>query len=196
MRSIPVDHQKEIAQFIKNGDFEQTDEGLLIHRSILARGRYTHSVNGQDVRVDYNLIPTEGIAYILDSSLGATAKISAWYLAAFSGNVSPAANWTAANFASQASEITSTTEGYSNATRPTWTPGASSAGVIGNLASKAVFTIVCTTSVNISGAGLLSSNVRGGTSGVLVSASRFNSVRQVYNGDAFELGYEVELQDS
>lgn len=191
-----MNHQKEIAQFVKNGDFEVTPEGLLIHRSILARGRYTHSVNGKDVQVDHNLIPTEGIAYILGAALGATAKITTWYLAVFSGNVNPAASWTAANFATQASEITSTTEGYSNATRPVWTPGAVSAGVIGNLASKATFDIVCTTSVNISGAALLSSNTRGGTTGSLASASRFATVRQVYNGDAFELGYEVELQDS
>jgi hypothetical protein len=189
-------HANEIADFLKNGDFEKTSEGLLIHRSIMARGKYTHSVNGKDEQIDFNLIPAEGIAYILDSALGSTAKISAWYLAAFSGNVSPASNWTAANFATQATEITSTTEGYSNVTRPAWTPGNATAGVIGNLSSKAVFNIVCTTSVNISGAALLSSNVRGGTAGVLASASRFTTVRQVYSGDAFELGYEVELQDS
>lgn len=189
-------HQKDIAKFVKNEDFEVTDAGLLIHRSILARGRYTHSVNGADVQVDHNLIPTEGIAYILGAALGATSKITTWYLAVFSGAVNPAASWTAANFAANASEITSTTEGYSNATRPAWTPGAVSAGVIGNLSSKAVFNIACTTSVNISGAALLSTNTRGGTTGTLASASRFASVRQVYNGDAFELGYEVELQDT
>lgn len=189
-------HLKDLAKFVQSGDYEETPEGLLIHRGILAKGRYTHSVNGQDLRIDPNLIPAEGIAYILGAAVGATAKISAWYLAVFSGNVSPASNWTAANFATQASEITSTTEGYSNATRPAWTAGSVTAGVIGNLASKAVFNIVCTTSVNISGAALLSSNVRGGTSGTLASASRFATVRQVYTGDAFELGYEVELQDS
>lgn len=191
-----MDHQKEIAQFVKNGDFETTPEGLLIHRSILARGRYTHSVNGKDVQVDYNLIPTEGIAYILGAGLGATAKITNWFLTVFSGNVNPAASWTAANFTAQASEITSTSEGYSNVTRPAWTPGSVTAGVIGNLTSKATFNIVCTTSVNISGAALLSNSTRGGTTGVLASASRFGTVRQVYSGDAFELGYEVELQDS
>lgn len=191
-----MDHQKDIAQFVKNGDFETTPEGLLIHRSILARGRYTHSVNGKDERVDHNLIPAEGIAYILGAALGATSKITAWYLTVFSGAVNPAANWTAANFTANATEITSATEGYSNATRPAWTAGAVSAGVIGNLASKATFNIVCTTSVNISGAALLSANTRGGTTGVLASASRFATVRQVYTGDAFELGYEVELQDS
>lgn len=189
-------YQKEIAKFLENGDYEETEAGLLIHRSILGRGRYTHSINGEDIQVDPNLIPTEGIAYILGSALGATAKITTWFLAVFSGNVSAAASWTAANFAAQASEITSTTEGYSNATRPAWTPGSVTAGVIGNLSSKAVFNIVCTTSVNIAGAALLSTNTRGGTTGILASASRFSTVRQVYTGDAFELGYEVELQDS
>jgi hypothetical protein len=187
---------KDIAKFLADGDFEVTQEGLLIHRGIMAKGRYTHSVNGKDLQVDPNLIPAEGIAYILGASLGATSKITTWYLAVFSGNVNPASTWTAANFAAQATEITSTTEGYSNTTRPAWTAGAVTAGVIGNLASKAVFNIVCTTSVNIAGAGLLSTNTRGGTTGTLASASRFATVRQVYTGDAFELGYEVELQDS
>jgi hypothetical protein len=189
-------HKKDVAKFLADGDYEMTDGGILIHGSILGRGRYTHAVNGKDVRVDHNLIPAEGVAYILGTALGATSKISSWYLAVFSGAVNPASNWTAANFASQASEITSTTEGYSNATRPVWTPGSVTAGVIGNLSSQATFNIVCTTSVNISGAALLSSNTRGGTAGVLASASRFGTVRQVYSGDSFQLGYEVELQDS
>jgi hypothetical protein len=192
-----MDHLKDIRKFVRAGDFVATPEGVLIHGCILGRGRYTHSVNGKDVRVDHNLIPTEGIAYIIGAAwLPATAKLTTWFLAPYSGNVDPAANWTGVNFASLATEITSATEGFSNATRPAWTPGAIVAGVLGNLAAKAVFNIVCTTNVNIAGAGLLSSNVRGGTTGTLSSATRFQSVRAVYNGDAFELGYEVELQDS
>lgn len=192
-----IKHARDIAGFIKNGDFEQTEEGLLIHRSICAKGRYVHSVNGgQDERIDTNLVPAEGIAYFLNVALGASAKLSNWYLAVFSGGVTPAANWTAANFPANATEITSTTEGYSNVTRPAWTPGVATAGVIGNLSTRAVFNIVCTSTLNISGAALLSDNVRGGVAGTLVSASRYGSVRVVNNGDAFELGYEVELTDS
>jgi hypothetical protein len=188
---------KDVLGFIRNGDFVATPEGVLIHGCILGRGRYVHSVNGKDVRVDHNLIPTEGITYFLNVALTpGGAKLPAWFLAPYSGNVDPAANWTAANFAALATEITSLTEGFSNTTRPAWTPGAVAGGVIGNLAAKAVFNIVCTTNVNIAGAGMLSVNTRGGTTGTLVSASRFSSVRAVYNGDAFELGYEVELQDS
>lgn len=189
-------HSKEIAKWVRSGDYEETPEGLLIHRAIRARGVYTHSVNGKDEQRDYNLIPAEGIEHILEVALGAGTQITSWYAAVFSGAVDPASSWTAANFTANASEITSNTEGYSDATRPAWTPDAPAAGVIGNLASKATFNIVCTTSINISGAALLSSNVKGGTTGVLLSATRFASVRQVYNGDAFELGYEVELQDT
>lgn len=188
---------KDVKRFVRNGDFVATPEGVLIHGCILARGHYVHSVNGRDVRRDHNLVPTEGITYFLTVGLTAgQAKLSAWFLAPYSGNVDPAANWTAANFAGLATEITSATEGFSNTTRPVWTPGTVTAGVLGNLAAKAVFNIVCTTNVNIAGAGLLSNNTRGGTSGTLASASRFASVRSVYNGDAFELGYEVELIDS
>lgn len=189
----------EIKKFLRKDDYEATPEGLLVHRQILARGRYIHTVNGQDERVDHNLLPAEGIAYLLDSGLGATAKKTTWYLTVFSGNVNPAANWTGVNFASNATEITSLTQGFSNATRPVWTPAASSGGVISNVASKAAFTIACDANgVNIAGAGLLSDNTRGGTVAgtILVSASRFSTVRTVYNADSFELGYEVELTDS
>jgi hypothetical protein len=190
-------HAREIAGFLNRGDFEHTEDGLIIHSSIRARGKYTHSVNGgQDERIDFNLIPAQGIAYFLNVGLGAGAKLSNWYLAPFSGAVNPAANWTAANFAANASEITSNSEGYSNLTRPQWVPGAAAAGVIGNLSNRAVFNIVCTSTLNISGIGMLSGNAKGGVDGVLVSASRYNSVRVVNNGDAFEVGYEVELTDS
>lgn len=189
-------YEKDIARFIRNGDFEETPEGLLIHSSILGRGRYVHSVNGQDERIDYNLIPAEGIAHVLNTIWGAESKVATWYVALFSGNVTPASTWTAANFTSNATEITSLTEGYSQATRPEFVDAAASGGVIGNLASRAVFSIVCSSTLNIYGAALLSSNVRGGTSGILSSASRYATVRTVANGDSYEVGYEVELTDS
>lgn len=190
---------KDVKRFIRNGDFVATPEGVLIHGCILARGHYVSTINGRDEQHGYNLVPTEGITYFLGVALlPAVAKQANWFLAPYSGNVDPAANWNAANFATLASEIVSATEGFSNVTRPAWTPDGAGvvAGVVGNLAAKAIFNIVCTTNVNIAGAGMLSNNTRGGTGGTLVSAIRFPSVRSVYNGDAFELGYEVELQDS
>lgn len=188
--------QHELKRFLDNGDFEATDEGLLIHRGLLAKGEYFESVNGQDERIHPNLIPTEGINMILAIALGATSKQGGFYLAPYSGAVTPAANWTGANFAATANEIVSQTEGFTGTLRPQWVPGAPSGGSIDNLAAKASFTIACTTSVNINGAGLLSDSARGGTSGALISASRFAATRVVYNGDVWDCGYRVTLLDS
>lgn len=189
-------HQKDIAAFVKNGDYQETDSGLLIHGSILAQGHYFESVNGKDERIHKNLIPAEGIDFILNVALGAVAKAAAFYLAPFAGAVTPAANWTAANFAATASEIVSQTEGFSGVIRPTWTPTAASGGNIDNLTAKAQFTIITASSLNINGAALLTSNARGGTSGTLLSATKFASTRVVYNGDIWDCGYRVTLADS
>lgn len=188
-------HIDELSKFVAEGDFEYTDEGLVIHSSALLKGSYITLINGKDPQESQNLLPTEGIAYIL-GLLGATSKVTAFYLAPYAGAVNPAANWTAANFTSNATEITSTSEGFSNATRPVWTYGAVSAGVIGNSASPAAFTVDCSTVLNISGMGLLSSDIRGGTAGVLLSATRYPAVRVVNDGDTFEVIYNISLTDS
>lgn len=189
-------HANEVSRFLKDGDFEVTNEGLLIHKAIMAKGKYYHSVNGKDEQVDENLVPAEGILHFLDVTLGFSSKEAAWYLALFSGNVTPSSTWTAANFAANATENVSQTEGFSGTVRPTWNTVGASAGKIGNLASRASYTIVCTTSVTFYGAGLLSAQTRGATSGILASASRFSTARTLNNADVFELGYEVELTDS
>lgn len=186
----------EFRRWMRRGDYEVSDGGILIHSSALLRGKYITRVNGEGEEGFFNLIPGEGIAAVLDVALGAQAKYAGFYLAPFANAVNPAANWTAANFTATAGEITSQVEGYSEATRPEWTPAATSGGIIGNTASLATFSIVCTSTLNISGMALLTSNVRGGTSGALISAGRYPSVRVVNNGDGFEVGYTVQLTDS
>ena len=192
-------HLKDIVKFVQAGDLEATDSGLLIHSSILARGKYFHTVNGKDEQVDHNLIPTEGINHILNVALGATAKAAAWYLGLNGGSATPQATWTGVNYAANANEIVSQSEGYSGANRPVWTPAAAAAGKVGNLASRAQYLVVCTSTITVYGAGLLSTQTRGSTSAsdnVLVSSSLFANPRILNNGDTFELGYEVELTDT
>lgn len=187
----------EFRRWLRKGDYEFSDGGVLLHSSALLKGTYFEKhADGEVVPVFSNLLPGEGIASILDVALGARAKYAGFYLAPFANAVNPAANWTAANFAATAGEITSLTEGYSETTRPLWEPAATAGGVVGNLDNLAVFSIVCTSTLNISGIGLLSSDVRGGTGGVLVSAGRYPSVRVVNNGDGFTVGYTVSLTDS
>lgn len=190
-------HKREFAADLQDGDYELMAGGLLFpKKGVMAIGEYFHTVNGKDEQIDRNMLPDEGILHILNVVLGASAKISAWYLAPYATAISPAASWTAANFAATAGEITSTTEGFSGSTRPVWTPSAAATNRIDNLASRADFNIVCTTSVTINGAGLLSSSTRGGTTGVLVSAARFGTARTLFNGDVFSLGYRVTLAGS
>lgn len=187
-------HSREFASALGNKQYDVTDGGILFPKQqVFASGMYFHSVNGQDERTDPNLLPDASILNILSVVFGATAKQAAWYVTLYANAVSPAANWTAANFAATAGEITSTTEGFSGASRPVWTPGTASSGQIDNLSSRATFPIVCTTSLNVNGAALLSDNTRGGTTGVLGSAARFGTTRTLYNGDNFLLGYRVTL---
>lgn len=187
-------HARELLGHLMAGNFEQTGDGLYLPRMhAVARGAYIHDVNGEDERIDHNLVTDQGLTYLLGAGLGADAKITAWYLALFGGAVNPAANWTAANFAANASEITSGTEGYAEATRPLYSPAAASGNAIDNVATKAAFTIVTAAQLNVTGAGLLSDNAKGSTNGKLASATRFASTRVLSNGDVFNLGYRVQL---
>lgn len=187
-------HAREVLANLLGFKYEKTDEGIYFPTMrAMASGMYVHDVNGADVRMDPNLVVDQGLTYLLGAGLGNTAKTTAWYLALFGGAVNPAANWTAANFAQNASEIISSTEGYGEATRPIFVPGDAAANAIDNVASKASFTIVTAAQLNVTGAGLLSNNIKGSTAGALVSATRFSSARVLSNGDVFNLGYRVQL---
>jgi len=194
MDKLILKHKREFASALGNGQYDVTDGGVLFPKQqVFASGMYFHSVNGQDERQDPNLLPDASILNILNVVFGATAKQANWYVSLYANAINPAANWTAANYASTAGEITSLTEGFSEVTRPAWTPGVAAAGAIDNLSARATFSIVCTTSLTVNGAGLHSENTRGGTTGVLGSAARFGSTRTLYNSDSFQLGYRVTL---
>lgn len=190
-------HYAEFSRALDNGDYTETEGGILIKGAVSARGRYFTRQDGEIVTLGHNLVPLEGLKYYMNVGLKGGTAATAFYMALFSAATNPLASWTAANFAANATEIVSPTEGYSNATRPQFTPGdiAVGAAKVDNLAALAAYNIVCTTSINIAGAAILTSNVKGGTAGTLLSAVRFDSPHTVNNGSTFELGYEIELQD-
>jgi len=141
-----------------------------------------------------NVITLEGQLYLLSVGLaGATAQ-AAWYLALWQNAVTPTEAWSAASFPTDATENTSTTEGYTG-TRQVWTPDTPLAEPMKNAASPAVFNMVTASSLTTQGAALLSTATRGGTSGILMSAAPFQGgPRTHYNGDAFSVVYEEALQ--
>ena len=188
--------QQEAAREIRAERFDITPEGIYLPRiGARAAGEYFGRVNGGAWEKEGdNLIVTEGFAHLLNVTFDtSTAKPAGYYLAIFSGNTAPAANWTAAAFAAVASEIVSMTEGHTGATRPVWTPAKTTTGSIDNMATVASLTIATSSQLNVTGAALLTGSARGGTTGVLVSASLYAAPRTFQAGDIYELGYRINL---
>ena len=191
---MPKLHRELVAE-LHADRYDLTPEGIYFPRQgVLAGGEYFGRVNSGDWEKEGdNLLPTEGLAHLLNVALGTVAKPAGYYLAIFSGSAAPAANWSAASFAAVANEIISMSEGHTNASRPQWTPSTTSTGSIDNMTSVATLTIATASQLNVTGAALLSSGQRGGTNGVLVSASLYAAPRVFQNGDTYELGYRINL---
>lgn len=187
-------HAGEFGRYLRNNQFELTGDGIAFPKAMaIAQGGYLHDVNGLDEQFDPNLLPDEGLVYLLSVGLNNGAKLAAWYLSIYSGNYTPLAGLTAASYPATAAEITSNTEGYTEATRPVWTPTAPTTPLIDNLANKAAFTIATASSLTVNGAALLSEATKGAVTGKLISATKFSTARTLYNTDVFNLAYRVTL---
>ena len=188
-------HAREFKGYIDNHQYDVTDEGILFPKAgALASGEYFYDSNGANPESTANLLPTQGLNYLLETSLRNGAQQTQWYLAIFSGAYTPVAGVTASTFTSSATEITSASEGYTETTRRPWTSVAASGGVTDNVADRAAFTIASANEVTIRGAALLSDPIKGGTNGVLLSIARFTNARTESSGNVFNLGYRVRLR--
>lgn len=186
--------RKELEKSLRDEVYDLTEEGIFFPRQgIRATGEYFDRINGGEWMRTRNLIVDEGLAKLLNISLGNQPKPAGYYLALFSGSASPAPNWTAANFATVASEIVSMTEGYTSPTRPEWVPDDTSSNSIDNMNGVARLTIATTSQLNVTGAALLTSNVRGGTTGTLISATKYAAARVFQDGDTYDVGYRLSL---
>lgn len=189
-------HAREFKGYLDTHQYDVTDEGIFFPKAgALASGEYFFDTNdGERPGSAKNMLPTQALNYLLEAGLRNGVRHTQWYLAIFSGAYTPVASVDAATFASAATEITSASEGYTEATRRPWTSAAASGGVTDNVADRAAFTIASANEVVIRGAALLSDPVKGGTNGVLVSIARFASPRTESAGNVFNLGYRVRLR--
>ena len=188
-------HAREFKGYLDTHQYDVTDEGILFPKAgALASGEYFYDSNGANPESTANLLPTQGLNYLLETSLRNGAAHTQWYLAIFSGAYTPVSGVTAATFTSAATEITSASEGYTETTRRPWTSVAASGGVTDNVADRAAFTIASANEITIRGAALLSDPVKGGTNGVLMSIARFTNARTESSGNVFNLGYRVRLR--
>jgi len=141
-----------------------------------------------------NLVVNVGLKDMNDKYFAGTTYTATWYLGLITGpgsGTTIAAGDTAASHAGW-TENTS----YSQANRPACTFGAATTAdpsVISNSASVAVFSINGT--ATIAGAFLISNNTKGGTTGILFSASDFQSPgdRAVVSGDTLNVTYQFSL---
>ncbi len=146
------------------------------------------SVNGAPYVWTPNRVVNQGLNYTLNVALHEQAKISAWYIAPFVANVTPAADVTAANFASTLTEFTS----YSEPNRRVWTPdGAATALELINDAAPALFTVTGGGQTAIYGAGLLSAQAKGATTGMLFAAGRLQGGASL---TGLQEGFEVRIK--
>lgn len=99
--------------------------------------------------------------------------------------------WLTGNNANATVDVRTHVLAGSTAKFDVWTPATATTGSIDNLASAAQMTIATSGSLNVTGAALLTSSQRGGTTGVLVSASAFAAPRVFQAGDLYELGYRL-----
>ncbi len=142
---------------------------------------------------NHNLVVNVGLKDMNDKYFTGSGYTAAWYIGLYGAAASndPAAGDTMASHSGW-TEVTA----YSESTRPAATFGAATTAdpsVISNSSSVAVFSINGTTTVG--GAFLTSSNTKGGTTGILFSASDFQSPgdRSVVSGDVLNVTYQFSL---
>lgn len=116
-----------------------------------------------------NLVPTEGLNHMLGVVLKGAAQVPTWYIGLFEGEYTPSALITAATLPALADECTD----YASPTRVEFVEGSVAAGSVDNATALAEF--VFTADVTVRGAFITSSDVKGSTSGVLLSIARFPS---------------------
>ena len=139
--------------------------------------------------VEENLIPDEGRDYLLNAALNAGSQLSSWFIGLYSGNYSPVAGDTIATFPASSTEITTA---YSEANRVALIDGALVAGLWANVASPALFTFT-DASTTVRGGFISSGSVKGGTTGVLLSAVLAGSPKTVLAGEVLKVTTGLSL---
>ena len=134
-----------------------------------------------------NLIPVEGLNYILNAAFKGGAQYATLYAGLYEGNYTPIPSDTMAAFPAAATECTA----YAAATRPAVTFGTVASGNMDNLDNLVVFTGSADRTVY--GGFLSTSNVKGGTTGVLTSVVRAPSTKSLSNGGRIEVALAFQF---
>lgn len=131
-----------------------------------------------------NLLPYEGLNYVLDSALKGGAQHTSWYCSLFKNNITPALTDTAnAALGSSGSygEVTdSDVEPTTNRPQVIW--GTITDGVVDNSDNRCEFTCVAT-SLTVYGGFVTTTQPKLDNTGILLSAKRFSTARTLLQDD-------------
>ena len=164
-------HLPELRRAIRNNKQEFTESGLVVPSMGLFAGFACETtVNGADPQLTHNLLTLEGRRYLIAAAVTGGTQTTQFYIAPFTGNVTPADGWTAATFTATATEYTD----YTSATRVLWNRALhATASSADNAASAASIELdVGQTGVTLRGFGLLTASAKSATTGVLISSMR------------------------
>lgn len=185
---------RELARMFRNHKWERNDDGeILISHAAIGGVFECEAQDGLGVVRTNNLITTEGCNYLLSAGIAGGTAYTVFYVAPFSGNVAVADTLTAANFATTQTELSTT---YSETTRVAFVESAPANKSTNNTANPATIT-AATDNVSIWGLGLLSTNVKSATTGVLLAAAKYTSVRTLPTAaDTLGIKYTLTLANS
>jgi hypothetical protein len=128
-----------------------------------------------------NLVVDVGLNDSLDKHLKGSAYTAAWYV----GVVGATPTFAAADTMGGAHAGWTESSAYDEATRPVLTLGAVASKSVDNSASKAVFTISGT--VTLGGAFIVTTNNKGGTTGILYGGGAFSQNRALVDNDVLNV---------
>jgi len=160
--------------------------------SILGYGfRYYGEIIAPDGTVETfeasNLLPQVSINHIAGLIRGSGSPIASWYLGLFENNYVPTSGVTSADIPGVVGECTA----YDAATRPLWVNAFDGFASIDNLSNRVTFEM--NTPKTVYGAFIVSSNVKAGNSGLLLSIARFNTAKVLDAGTQFSLAAGITL---
>lgn len=140
---------------------------------------------------NHNLVTDEGLNALLTEYLKGSGYTATWYVVPIDVTAAPAAADTYANTMSDANKEFI---GFSETARQIWTGGSVASESVDNSASKAVFSITATATID--GAALVDTITKGSAaSGVLYARADFASARAVVNTDTLEITYTLTSAD-
>lgn len=133
-----------------------------------------------------NVVTDEGINHALNVIFAGATPVTTWYIGLFVNNYTPVSGDTAAGFPATAGEATTQ---YSEGARQAYVEATSTSKSITNSANKATFTAA--SDFTVYGAFLSSISTKGGTSGVLMAASKFPTAKPLEAGDQLLVTYTI-----